>query len=251
MHGQVRELCTMFGKIDLLWFDGDWEHTAEEWRARELVAMIRQLQPGIVVNDRLGERGLGDYGTPEQVVPNQPLENDWETCMTINETWAFSPTDRAYKSCGELIATLAEVVSKGGNLLLDVGATADGEIPPEFSSRLRVMGEWLQKYGESIYDAGPGLPLGVYYGPTTARGDNLYLHVLGRPSEGLVRVNNLDRRVLDVRLLVTGQPLEWEPDRAHPRDALRNPPHVSPLRIHLPESLLDPYDTVIKLKLEM
>ncbi len=250
MHGQVRELCTLFDQLDLLWFDGHWEHTADEWRARELVAMIRALQPEIVINDRLGEEGIGDYGTPEQFVPIEPMDGDWETCMTINETWAYNPTDRAYKSCAELIATLVEVVSKGGNLLLNVGATPDGEIPPEFASRLRVVGEWLRKNGESIYGAGRGLPLGACHWPTTAKGDALYLHVLGRPAGNIVRVLALDRRVLDVRLPATGQALEWEPDRAHPRDALRNPPHASPLRIHLPVTWLDPYDTVIKVELE-
>jgi alpha-L-fucosidase len=250
MHGQVRELCTLFGPIDLLWFDGQWEHTAEEWRSRELVAMIRELQPGIVINDRLGESGLGDYATPEQFIPLAPMEGDWETCLTVNETWSYSPTDRAYKTCGELIGTLADVVSRGGNMLLDVGATPDGEIPPEFTSRLRVVGEWLRGNGESIYGAGRGLPPGAYHGPTTAKDDALYLHVLGRPAEDVVRVLSLDRRVRDVRLLASGRPLAWDPDRAHPRDALRNPPHVSPLRIHLPAQWLDPYDTVIKLELD-
>src|SRR5207249_1264209 len=136
MHGQVRELCTNYGTIDLMWFDGQWEHTAEEWRAVELVRMVRELQPGIVVNDRLGNTGLGDYGTPEQFVPVQPLEREWETCMTLNESWAYNGGDRAYKTCAELIATLVEIVSKGGNLLLNIGITADGEIAPEFASRL-------------------------------------------------------------------------------------------------------------------
>lgn len=250
MHGQVRELCTMFGSIDLIWFDGDWEHTAAEWRSHELVAMIRDLQPGIVINDRLGERGIGDYGTPEQFIPLEPLDGDWETCMTINETWAYDPTDRAYKSCSELIATLGDIVARGGNLLLNVGATGDGEIPPAFSSRLRLMGSWLRENGDAIYGAGRGLPLGAYHGPSTAKGDRLFLHVLGRPAEDEVRVLALDRRVLDVRLLASGRPLEWAPDRAHPRDALRNPPHVSPLRIRLPFALHDPFDTVIELQLE-
>lgn len=249
MHGQVRELCERFGKIDLLWFDGQWEHTAEEWRAAELLAMVRELQPGIVVNDRLNAPGLGDYGTPEQFVPVDPPEGNWETCMTINETWAYNATDRAYKSCAELVATLVEVVSKGGNLLLNVGPTADGDIPPEFASRLRVMGDWLRRNGESIYGAGPGLPRGAFTGLTTGRSDALYLHILGRPAGDAVRVLSLDRRVLDARLLATGQPLAWEPDRAHPRDALRNPPHASPLRVHVPPTQLDPYDTVIKLQL--
>lgn len=250
MHAQVRELCTQYGPIDLLWFDGQWEHTADEWRARELAGMVRSLQPGIVINDRLGAAGIGDYGTPEQFVPVQPREGDWETCMTINESWGYNPVDRAYKSCAELIATLVEVVSKGGNLLLNVGVSPEGEIPPEFGSRLRVMGEWLRRNGESVYGAGPGLPLGAYAGLSTALADTLYLHVLGAPAGGAIRVLSLDRRVRDVRLLASGQPLAWEPDRAHPRDALRNPPHASPLRVHIPESFLDPYDTVVAVQFE-
>jgi len=170
--------------------------------------------------------------------------------MTVNETWAYSPTDMAFKSCAELIATLVDVVARGGNLLLGIGATADGEIPPEFSSRLRVVGAWLERNGESIYGAGRGLPLGVCHYPTTAKANAIYLHVLGRPAGDVVRILALDRRVRAVRLLATGEPLAFDLDRAHPRDALRNPPHVSPLRIHLPSEWLDPYDTVIKLELE-
>ena len=251
LHGQVRELLTMFGAIDLFWFDGHWEHTAEEWRARDLVAMMRELQPGIVINDRLGEPGIGDYGTTEQFIPIEPLQGDWETCMTVNETWSYSPTDMAFKPCAELIATLADVVARGGNLLLGIGATADGEIPPEFSSRLRVVGKWLERNGESIYGAGRGLPLGACHYPTTARDNAIYIHVLGRPAGDVVRVLALDRLVRDARILATGEPLALDPDRAHPRDVIRNPPHVSPLRIHLPAQLLDPYDTVIKLELEV
>lgn len=250
MHGQVRELCTMFGGIDLFWFDGHWEHTAEEWRGHELAAMIRSLQPEAVINDRLGEPGIGDYATPEQFIPIEPISGDWETCMTVNETWAYSPTDMAFKSCAELIATLVDVVARGGNLLLGIGATAEGEIPPEFSSRLRVVGEWLKRNGESIYGAGRGLPGGVCLYPSTAKGDVVYLHVLGRPAGDVVRVLALDRRLRDVRLLATGEPLAFDADRAHPRDAIRNPPHVSPLRIYLPSQLIDPYDTVIKLLFE-
>lgn len=120
------------------------------------------------------------------------MEGDWETCLTVNETWSYSPTDRASKSCGELIGTLADVVSRGGNLLLDIGATPDGEIPPEFASRLYVVGEWLRANGESIYGAGRGLPPGAYHGPATAKDDALYLHVLGRPAEDVVRILSLD-----------------------------------------------------------
>lgn len=242
MHGQVRELCTSFGTIDLLWFDGHWEHTSEEWRDRDLVNMIRELQPGIVINDRLGDPSLGDYGTPEQNVPVQAPERMWESCMTINETWAYNPLDRAFKSSSELVATLAETTSKGGNLLLNVGPTADGQIVPEFASRLQVIGNWLEHNGESIYGAAAGLPLGAYYGPSTGTAHACYLHVLGYPNDGVVRVRGMQRAVAEASLLASGQPLAYEQHRGHLENGL--------LRIALPGAGLDGLDTVIKLRLE-
>lgn len=241
MHGQVRELCTSFGHIDLLWFDGHWEHSSEEWQDRELVRMIRELQPGIVINDRLGDPALGDYGTPEQNVPVQAPDRMWETCMTINETWAYNPRDRAFKSSSELVATLAETTSKGGNLLLNVGPTADGEIAPEFASRLRVIGSWLARNGESIYGAGAGLAPGAFYGPSTGTTDACYLHVLGYPNDGVVRARGVDRAVVEATLLASGQPLAFEQHRGFLEHGL--------LRIALPSSGLDGLDTVIKLQL--
>jgi alpha-L-fucosidase len=208
----VRELCTHYGSTGLLWFDGQWEHTAEEWRSAELVQMVRQLQPGIVINNRLAldNPNLGDYDTPESVVPVAPPARSWETCLTINETWGYNPKDRAYKSGLELIQTLAEVVSKGGNLLLNVGPTAEGEIPVEFGSRLRVVGDWLARNGESIYGAGPGLAPGAYYGPCTGTPAALYLHVVGHPADGVIRVRGLERRATQVTLLANGAPLEFD-----------------------------------------
>ncbi len=240
MHGQVRELCTQFGKLDLLWFDGQWEHTAEEWQSAKLVAMIRELQPGIVINDRLADPSLGDYGTPEQFVPVDVPERPWETCMTINETWAYNPRDRAYKSSGELIATLAEVVAKGGTFLLNVGPTPDGEIPPEFASRLRVIGSWLDRNGESIYGAGPGVSAGAYYGPSTGTASAIYLHVTGYPADGILRVRGLGRVATAVSVLGTGQPLEFDQHRHSLSQGL--------LHIRLPDGGLDPLLTVIKVE---
>lgn len=241
MHGQVRELCTRFGTIDLLWFDGHWEHTPEEWRARKLVEMIRSLQPAIVINDRLADRMLGDYATPEQNVPVQAPDRMWETCMTINETWAYNPRDRAFKSSAEIIATLIETTSKGGNLLFNVGPSANGEILPEFGSRLGVIGAWLARNGEAIYGAGPGLPAGAYYGPSTGKQDAIYLHVLGQPAEGAIRVRGMARRVERATVLGTGAPLEFDQHGGHLEGGL--------LRLTLPSMYLEPLATVIKLHL--
>jgi alpha-L-fucosidase len=241
MHGQVRELLTMYGPIDLIWFDGHWEHTAEEWRAPELVKMMRELQPDIIINDRLADPSLGDYSTPEQYVPVESLDRPWETCMTINETWAYNPTDQAYKPARELIATMAEVVSKGGNFLLNIGPTPEGEIPPEFASRLRVLGDWMDRNQESIFASGTGLPPGAYYGPSTGSEDALYLHVLGRPGGDVLQVRGVERPVTNITLLATGQPLEYDQHSGHIEQGL--------LRVSLPSTLPDPLNTVVKLDL--
>jgi alpha-L-fucosidase len=248
MHGQVRELCTNYGEVDLFWFDGQWEHTAEEWHSADLVAMVRELQPGAIVNNRLGgygsvEPGLGDYGTPEQFVPVVPPHTPWETCLTINETWAFNPHDRAYKSSRELVATLAEVASKGGNLLLNVGPASEGAIPPEFSSRLRTIGYWLEGSREAIFAQGQGLEPGTFYGgPTTGSEDAVYLHVLGRPGGEQLIVRGLGRRrVTAASILATGAPLEFDQHRGELEQGV--------LRIGLPDAHLDPLSTVVKLEI--
>ncbi len=241
MHGQVRELLTNYGQVDLLWFDGQWEHTAEEWRSVELVAMIRELQPDCIVNDRLADPTLGDYATPEQYVPVAAPNRPWETCMTINETWAWNPSDRAYKQAGELVATLAEVTAKGGNFLVNVGPTADGEIPTAFSSRLRVMGDWIARNRDAIFGVAEGVPAGAYYGPSTGNDDALYLFAMGRANGDVLRVRGLDRKVVSATVLDTGQPLEFDQHGGHlERGALR---------VTLPASLVDPIATVVKLDL--
>ena len=127
-------LARMSTEADLVWFDGGWERNRDQWRASELVAMMRDLQPGIVINDRLP--GEGDYETPEQFVPAKPPARPWETCMTMNESWAYNPSDTKWKSRRQLIHTLCEVAGKGGNLLLNVGPRGDGSLPDEIAGRL-------------------------------------------------------------------------------------------------------------------
>ncbi|MGH2551047.1 MAG: alpha-L-fucosidase [Thermomicrobiales bacterium] len=240
MFGQVRELLTNYGTIDLVWFDGQWERTAEQWKSAELVQMMRSLQPEIIINDRLGDPMLGDYSTPEQNVPVNAPNRPWETCMTINETWAYNPHDRAYKPARELIATLAEVTSKGGVFLLNVGPTPEGQIPPEFASRLEVIAGWMEKNQESIFACGGGLAPGAFYGPTTGSDDAIYLHVLGRPGGDTLIVRGVARRVASVSVLATGTALEF--------DQHGGVLEGGAVRITLPDSLLDPNDTVVKLQ---
>jgi alpha-L-fucosidase len=242
MHAQVEELLTRYGPIDVLWFDGGWERTPEQWQSHELRDRIRALQPDVLVNDRLP--GCGDFDTPEQFVPARPPGRAWETCLTINESWGWNPGDRRFKSPHQLIHTLCEVAGRGGNLLLDVGPMGDGRIPPELLERLGPLEAWMARHAEAIVDTVPGLEPWQFYGPTTRRGDRLYLHLLLRPYEAVTVRDVPIRRVRAVRALGADVALEFS-GRAAIVDTLFNPDPLGELRIVVPESALDPYATIV------
>jgi len=243
LFGQVRELLTNYGRVDVIWFDGHWErHPAEKWNAAELRAMIKSLQPDILINDRLPS--CGDFDTPEQFIPPQPPAATWETCMTINESWGYNPQDTHYKSPRQLIHSLCEVASRGGNLLLNVGPKGDGSLPAEQVERLEVVAQWMARNAESIVGTTPGLEPWQFYGPSTRRGDRLYLHTLMRPYE-TVSVRGVPiRRVAAVRALAHDAELTYT-SRCSIIDDLFNADPVGELTIAVPESVIDPYATVI------
>jgi alpha-L-fucosidase len=244
MFAQIRELLTGYGPIDLIWFDGGWERTPEEWHARELEKMIRGLQPHIVINDRLP--GCGDYETPEQAVPAAAPARAWETCMTMNNSWGYNPSDRAYKSARMLVNTLEEVAARGGNLLLNVSPTADGTLAPEQVERLEAIGGWMERNGESIAGAGPGLEPWQFYGPSTRHGERVYLHLVMRPYE-TVSVRGLRvRRLKSATVLGSGAKLKTH-QRIAAADMLFNSDPVGELIIEVPDSSLDPLATIIAL----
>lgn len=207
MYGQIRELLNGYGPIDVIWFDGGWERRTAAWRPRELEAMIRTLQPGIVINDRLPS--VGDYETPEQFVPPTPPERKWETCMTMNESWSFNPADHDYKSPRSLVHTLCEVVGRGGNLLLNVSPMGDGSLPPEQVERLEHLGSWVRRHRDAVLGVEAGLEAWQHYGPSTRRDDTVYVHLLARPYE-TVTVRGLKvRRVRRVTELASGTELAF------------------------------------------
>lgn len=241
MHGQVRELLTEYGRVDELWFDGGWERTPEQWRAEELMAMVRELQPEVMVNDRLP--GQGDFTTPEQFVPAQPPEGRWEVCMTMNESWGWNPSDTEWKSARRMIHTLCEIAGKGGNLLLNVSPRGDGSLPAENVERLATIEEWMSRNGESIVGTGPGLEPWQFYGPSTKRGEAVYLHLLMRPYESVAVRGVPIRRVKSVRALSTGEALEYS-TRAAIVDSVQPDPKGN-LTIDVPERVVDEYATVI------
>lgn len=244
MFGQVRELCTDYGPIDLLWFDGQWERTAEEWRAADLAAMIRELQPGIVINDRLPG---GDYATPEQGVPGTPPEGRWETCLTMNRSWGYVPADTEYKSATELVHTLCEIAGKGGNLLLNVSPRADGSLPPEQVERLEAVAAWMDGHAESIHDTEPGLDPWQFYGPSTRKGDRVFLHCVMRPYEQVVVRGLPIRRVTSARDLGTGAELPFRTRATAEQELLSRDP-IGEVFVEVPSERIDPIATVVDLE---
>ncbi|HEX2849068.1 MAG TPA: alpha-L-fucosidase [Acidimicrobiales bacterium] len=244
LFAQVRELLTRWGRIDLLWFDGGWERSAAEWRTRDLHDLIRSLQPDVVVNDRLP--GFGDYETPEQFVPPQPPDGPWETCMTMNSTWGWCPDDTGYKSGRELVHTLCEVAGRGGNLLLNVSPRGDGSLPPTQVERLEGMARWMAAHRDAVAGTTPGLEPWQFYGPSTRRGDRVYLHLLWRPYDTVTVRGIPVKRVRGVRVLGSGAALEWT-SRCTVLDTLFNADPVGEITIAVPAGELDDDATIVEI----
>jgi alpha-L-fucosidase len=235
VHAQVRELCTQYGRIDLLWYDGSWPHDAEAWQSRRLNAMVRRLQPHILINDRSGRPE--DFDTPEQHVTASASGRAWESCMTIGEYsgWGYIRHNRNLRSVTQLIQHLVFAASGGGNYLLNVGPKPDGAVQREFVTRLERMGDWLKVNGESIYGT-QRCPFGAAsIGVTTCRGNTAYVHVFRWPGETAC-VAGVGNRVKSARVLATGQTarVEQRGDR---------------LFLDLPKNPPDPHDSVIALEL--
>lgn len=247
MFAQVRELLTEYGQIDLIWFDGAWERTPQQWRAPELNELVRSLQPDILINDRLP--GFGDFQTPEQFVPPAPPGGRWETCLTMNESWGYNTADDNWKSSRRLIHTLCEVASKGGNLLLNVGPTGDGRLQPEAEQRLEQIAEWMASNAESIIGTVPGLSPWQFYGTSTCAANTVYLHLLMRPYDAVTVRGVRIRRLKSVRALSTGAQLAFD-TRCSVVDAAVNPDPLGELTIHIAAEAIDPYATVLALEFD-
>ena len=174
LHSQIRELCTNYGRVDIIFFDG-LGGKAEDWDSENLFRIVRQLQPHVIINNRAGI--TGDYDTPEQRIGKFQTDRAWETCMTICRQWAWKPNDET-KSLKECIDTLVKVAGGDGNFLFNVGPMPTGEIEPRQAARLKEMGDWLRRYGQSIYGTHGGpfapTPLSV----TTHKDNHIYVHIL-------------------------------------------------------------------------
>ncbi|NPA37385.1 MAG: alpha-L-fucosidase [Chlorobi bacterium] len=234
--GQMKELSYWYDP-DLYWFDGDWEHSAEEWKAKELHDMLFEHNPKVILNSRL--RGYGDYSTPEQGAPiTKPANPYWELCMTINDSWGYQRNDHNYKSPYQMLRIFADCIAMGGNLLMDVGPKEDGTIPAEQINVLKEFGRWTKKYSEAIYGTRAGLPQENYYGASALSKDKktLYLYVNRKPNS-TINVLGLKTEVKNARLAGTNKALDFEQNN-------------QVLKITLPEDVLDPAITVIALDLK-
>ena len=257
MEKQLRELLTSYGDVCIIWFDG--LRNQEKYDGRRFHDLIHKLQPACLVNNRIGLPG--DYDTPEQFIPKAiptkssrmniqgvtppemassqavPDPSDfrlWETCMTINDTWAYNKNDLKYKSATRLIQALIEVASKGGNFLLNVGPAPEGTIQPEFEERLVEIGKWMKVNGESIYGTTYGPLQSLPFGRSTAKGKTVYVHVFDWP-RGRLEITGWKARVTGAALLSNGKPLKFSQEKGV-------------LRVEAPGQAPDPHASVLALE---
>jgi alpha-L-fucosidase len=231
MHRQIRELLSNYGPVDIIWFDG-LDGTAKDWDAERLFPMIRGIQPSILINNRCGLPG--DFVTPEQEIGKFQIDRPWESCITICHQWAWKPEDKM-KSLPECIQTLVRCAGGDGNLLFNVGPMPDGRIEPRQVERLRQMGEWLTKNGESIYGTrgGPWEPGKAY--ASTRKENTVYLHILQWKGDS-IDLPSLPRRIQSAKLLNGVEVSLGEQDRL--------------LTLTVPSEARDQIDTVVKLRLD-
>lgn len=218
LKGQLKELLTGYGPIGIVWFDGEWESTWTNERGIDLYNYVRTLQPKTLVNNRVGKgragmqgmdkgQGAGDYGTPEQEIPPTGFGPgvDWESCMTMNNHWGYNKNDQNWKSTPTLLHNLIDIASKGGNYLLNVGPTSEGEFPAASVERLKEIGAWMKVNSEAIHGttASPFKKLRWGRATTRMQGDNstLYLHVWDWPADGKLLVPGLKNAIKGAALL--------------------------------------------------
>jgi alpha-L-fucosidase len=198
MYQQAEELFSNYGPVDVVWWDYSSEEIqGEKWGARKLVAMVKAHQPNIIMNNRLYAfeknsqftRANGDLVTPEQHIPETGFKGmDWESCMTMNGTWGYSRNNQNWRTPRELIRNMADIVSKGGNYLLNVGPMGDGTVPARSIELMHSIGQWMRVNGESIYGTRANTIGRVAWGRITTRPGRSYLHVFNWPADGRLHV---------------------------------------------------------------
>ena len=265
LHAQVRELCTNYGKLDIIWFDFSYDELrGEAWRATELMKMVRSLQPDVIIDNRLEVSGEGfgslaacrptpyhgDFVSPEQIIPPEGLKDAegkpliWESCVTLNNHWGYCATDKFYKPAPMLIRKLVECVSKGGNLLLNVGPDATGRFPKEAIDTLQQIGTWMDRNGDSIYGCGVAGIDKPEYGRITRREGTLYYHIFDNTLGPLPIFGIEPGRIKSIRRLADGSEVPISKSWVH-----SDYPHLAFADLGLDPVLPDPIDTVIEIRL--
>lgn len=254
MKAQLKELVQNYGPLGVLWFDAEWEDTWTHELGIEFYNYVRSLQPDIIINNRVdkGREGMsgfskgenvGDFGTPEQEVPDTGFPgSDWESCMTMNKHWGYNEHDKDYKSAKELIRTLIDIASKGGNLLLNIGPMANGEFPPESVERLKQIGDWMKVNSEAIYSTAaspfPRPSWGRYTKKILENGNTvLYLHIFDETFSSEISIPFAQNPVRSYLLKDKNQTIKTEIKEGK-------------LCIELPSIHPDPYATVIALEFQ-
>ena len=259
-----------YGKLDILWFDFSYENEnycmrGEAWRASELVDMVRSLQPGVVIDNRLEVSGEGfgslwecdptpyhgDFVSPEQIIPPNGIQDKqgrdmvWEACVTMNNNWGYCANDHYFKPAPMLIKKLVECVSKGGNLLLNVGPDARGNIPPQSLEILRQIGAWMKDNSQSIYGCGKAGLEKPDNGRITRRGNKLYYHLFENTIGPMPLPGVKAEEVEYVRYLATGAEVPISNSWTH-----SNFPDIVFADLGPDPILPDPVDTVLEVTLK-
>lgn len=226
MHGQLRELCSNYGQVDLLWFD---QQGGGPWDAENLFKLVRGIQPHVLINNRVGLPG--DFDTPEQGIGGFQNNRAWESCFTICDQWSWNPQDKP-KSLKVCIDLIVRCVGGDGNLLLNVGPMPNGEIEPSQVARLKEIGEWLKKYGESIYGTRGGPLMPTPWVACTYKNNTAYIHILNAGNREL-RLPPIQSKLVKSSVLTGGTAIVKQTDEG--------------LTISVPPENFNAIDTIVAL----
>jgi len=243
MLAEIRHLCTAYGKIDLFWFDGDWERSAEMWRSKEIADTIYKYQPHAVINNRLRSSEIGDYSTPEMIVPLKAPDKGWtELCTTLGYNWAGTDSEKDLKNPSELVRIFGDMLTIGGNTLLNVSPDQTGEISSNQFEKINLLGNWIRLNSEAVYGSRAGLPWGLFNGGSTRKGSTIYLIAYETSPNELV-VKGIEGEIERITHLSTGTELKFRTMSDYHSDNGRKGWRF----ITLPKELIEPFGTVLKI----
>ena len=208
IHGQIRELMTNYGKVDILWYDVAWPLDAKGWESEKMNDMVFQLQPEIIVNNR--NRLEGDFATPEQRI--QAEKRAWESCMTMNGSWGYQKADDDWKTPKTIVRNLVTCSRDTGNYLLNIGPKPDGSIPEESVRIMTSVGKWMGRNGHTVRDTEVCQPRRSNFAGFTRKGNTLYMHVYFWPGD-TVALGGLQNQVKSAHLVSTEAPVKFEQEK--------------------------------------